>query len=184
MEGNLLAYITEKSGNTTWPPAWLLGTKQCHQKRCFRSLSVGISTSFRPLLQARLRGGCRCCTCGATTRLPHPEEERSTFPGRPAGILALRRMLLKPIPRGSSLGLSSAARAVSHMAANRGRNVPRKLGSCSQEEGSGCGWPAIDVYRFWNCASSLCLRQIINYPLNWRCFRHEPLHSLFIEHSG
>ena len=53
------------------------------------------------------------------------------------------------------------------MAENRERMISKgNLGSYSQEEGHGCGWPTIDVRYTQNCASSFCLREIIDIALD------------------
>lgn len=53
------------------------------------------------------------------------------------------------------------------MAENREGMISKgNWGSCAQEEGNGCGWPTVDVRYTQNCASSFCLRQIIDIALD------------------
>ena len=151
------------------------GQNKCHQEHCFLTLSVsGISTS----LQAPPGSSSGVAVDllhmqSLLARLPHPEEERNTFPGRPAGILGLRRMLLlKPIPRGLLRTQLCSQSSVTY-GCEQGKNVPRKCGELFPGGGQ---WVWVTNHRcvsLWNCASSRCLRQIINTALNWKCFWHE-----------
>ena len=106
------------------------GQNKCHQEHCFLTVSVsGISTSLQaPPGSSFLVAVDLLHTQSLLARLPHPEEERNTFPGRPAGILGLRRMLLlKRIPRGLLRTQLCSQSSVTY-GCEQGKNVPRKFG--------------------------------------------------------